>query len=71
VEAGQLEGGARAVPCCLCPVKLGAFKRVVPSRGAQRGPWAHVVCGMWHTESAVMPGNVCDAIVGEWQCGRA
>jgi hypothetical protein len=62
--AAQLQGGARSVACCLCPVRLGAFKRTVPARGGERGPWCHLVCGTWQNETNVLPGNICDAITG-------
>eukprot|EP00955_Chlamydomonas_euryale_P000713 8084-Chlamydomonas_euryale.AAC.1 len=54
---GSLPGGSNDATCCLCPVRNGAFKTATDT-----GEWAHVVCGLWHPDLAVLPGNVCAAV---------
>ncbi|KAG1679166.1 hypothetical protein FOA52_000522 [Chlamydomonas sp. UWO 241] len=60
LTAGSLPGGSTAATCCLCPVRHGAFKTMTDT-----GEWCHVVCGLWHPDTAVLPGNVCAAVLNK------
>ncbi|KXZ51810.1 hypothetical protein GPECTOR_11g251 [Gonium pectorale] len=57
ITHAELPGGSHAVSCCLCPVRMGAFKRTTDST-----KWAHVVCSMWHEGPVVHPFDGPDAI---------
>lgn len=49
------------VPCSLCPVMRGAFKR---SANPGDNRWTHVACALWHPECGVQPGDECRSITG-------
>ncbi|GIL93860.1 hypothetical protein Vretimale_223 [Volvox reticuliferus] len=57
ITHAELPGGSLAVSCCLCPVRQGAFKRTMETKG-----WCHVVCALWHEGPTVMSADAPDTI---------
>lgn len=55
--AAGVAGGSTSVQCCLCPIKRGAFKKTTDTK-----EWCHMVCGLWHQELVVLPGNICEVV---------